>query len=203
MTGYTYVAEVRNDSTGQPVHIIFWEYQFTEIAHPQNVIRRQFLCGVKIKDGEKKVLSAFTTLGPSDVLTVESLGKPEAKLFEERVQINRIELSDGNTLDRDKWKYSDVKAGVDHHVDALGKRCLPGTVTSLNSILHSACDSYLRGPILSFSPRESLLDDWPDTRLNVSSFRLVHADVFCRANGEPEFGGVRGRGRLRKRIADG
>ena len=110
--GYTYVAEVRND-TGQPVHIIFWEYQFTEIAHPQNVVRRQFLCGVKIKDAEKKALSVFSTLGPSDVLTVESLAKPDQKLFEERVQINRIELSDGNVLQRDNWKYSDVKKDVD------------------------------------------------------------------------------------------
>src|SRR4029079_3804682 len=31
--GYTYVAEVRND-TGQAVNVIFWEYAFTEIAHP-------------------------------------------------------------------------------------------------------------------------------------------------------------------------
>src|SRR5436190_13675358 len=87
--GYTYMTEVRND-TGQAVHVIFWEYQFTEIAHPQNVVHRQFLCGVKIKDGEKKVLSVFSTLAPSDVLTVESLAKPEQKLFEEHVRVNRI-----------------------------------------------------------------------------------------------------------------
>jgi hypothetical protein len=112
VNGYTYAAEIRND-TGQAVHVIFWEYQFTEIARPQNVVRRQFLCGVKIKNGEKKVLSVFSTLGPSDVLTIESLAKPDEKLFEERVQINRIELSDGNILQRHDWKYSDLKKEVE------------------------------------------------------------------------------------------
>jgi len=110
--GYTYLAEVRND-TDQTVNVIFWEYQFTEIAHPQNVIRRQFLCGVKIKNGEKKVLSVFSTLGPSDALTVESLAKPREKIFEEQVWINRIELSNGNILQRDDWKYSDLKKEVE------------------------------------------------------------------------------------------
>ena len=59
--GYIYTAEVRND-TGSTVAIIFWEYVFTEIARPSNVVRRQFLCGTSIKDGEKKMLSAFSLL---------------------------------------------------------------------------------------------------------------------------------------------
>ena len=115
--GYTYIAEVRND-TGQAVHVIFWEYKFIEIAKPANVIRRQFLCGVKIKNGEKKVLSAFSTLGPSDSLTVESLAKPNEKLFEESVRINRIELADGNVLQRNDWKYSDLKKDVERVTSA-------------------------------------------------------------------------------------
>src|SRR5690242_16313542 len=62
-TGYSYLAEVRND-TGKTIEIIYWEYRFTELAHPTNVIRRQFLCGMKaLKDGEKKSLSAFSLLG--------------------------------------------------------------------------------------------------------------------------------------------
>jgi hypothetical protein len=59
------------------------------------------------------VLSVYSTLGPSDVLTVESLAKADEKIFEERVQINRIELSDGNILQRADWKYSDVKKQVE------------------------------------------------------------------------------------------
>ena len=110
--GYTYLIEVRND-TGQHVDIIFWEYSFTEIARPQNVIRRQFLCAAKMKNGEKKDLSVFSTLGPSDALSVESLAKPNEKLFDEKVRINRIELADGNVLQRNDWKYSDLKKEVE------------------------------------------------------------------------------------------
>lgn len=112
VNGYSYVAEVRNDS-GSTVEVIFWEYQFTEIARPTNVIRRQFLCGVKLKDGERKELSVFSLLGPSDALDVKSLAKSTDKLFDEKVQVNRIELSDGSVLQRDKWKYSDVKKAVE------------------------------------------------------------------------------------------
>ena len=110
--GYSYLAEVRND-TGQNVEVIFWEFQFVEKARPTNIIRRQFLCGVKIKKGEKKQLTAFSLLGPSDSIAVESLANPSEKLFEEYAQVNRIELSDGNILQRSDWKFSDVKKSVE------------------------------------------------------------------------------------------
>ncbi len=110
--GYLYEAEVRND-TGQTVAVIFWEYRFIEIANPANTSRRQFLCGVKMKKGERRELSAFSTLGPSDVLDVASLTRSTDKLFDEKIQINRIELSDGNVLQRNDWKYAEVKSGVD------------------------------------------------------------------------------------------
>src|SRR5688572_25937510 len=93
-TGYTYTAEMRND-TGSTVSIIFWEYKFVEVARPANVVRRQFLCGAELKNGETKELSAFSLHGPSDVIAVDSLAKPDEKLFTESVQVNRIELSDG------------------------------------------------------------------------------------------------------------
>jgi hypothetical protein len=68
---------------------------------------------VKLKNGERRELSAFSTLGPSDVLDVASLTRPTDKLFDEKIQINRIELSDGNVLQRNDWKYAEVKSGVD------------------------------------------------------------------------------------------
>ncbi len=110
--GYSYEVEVRND-TGKTVTVIFWEYRFIETARPANEVRRQFLCGVKLKNGEKKELSAFTLRAPSDVLDIASLAKPANKLFHEKVLINRIELSDGNILQRNDWKYADVKAAVE------------------------------------------------------------------------------------------
>ena len=110
--GYSYTAEIRND-TGATISVIFWEIQFIEIARPSNIVRRQFLCGLKLKDGEKKILSAFSLHGPSDVIDVDSLQKADAKLFEEKAQVNRIELSNGSILQRDNWKLKDVQAGVD------------------------------------------------------------------------------------------
>jgi hypothetical protein len=111
VAGFLYSVEMRND-TGSKIDVIFWEFIFTEIARPTNVIRRQFRCGADMKAGEKKTLSAFTTLGPSDVIDVESLSKTKSKLFEQTVRVNRIELSDGNTLQRHEWKYQDVKDAV-------------------------------------------------------------------------------------------
>lgn len=111
-SGYSYTARVRND-IGKTVKVIFWEYLFTEIAHPANVVRRQFLCGVNLKNGEKADLFAFSLLGPSNTITAESLAKSTDKLFNEVVQINRIELSDGTVLQRDNWKYDDVRPGIE------------------------------------------------------------------------------------------
>ena len=110
--GYSYIAEVRNDS-GKTAQVIFWEYRFAEIAQPANVVRRQFLCGAKLKNGDKRALSAFSLLGPSETIALESLGKSKDKLFNEEVYVNRIEFSDGSILQRDDWKYADVKTGVE------------------------------------------------------------------------------------------
>jgi hypothetical protein len=111
VTGYTYIAEMQNDS-GKTIAVVFWEYEFVEIANPANVVRRQFLCALKIKTGERQELSAFTLHGPSDSVAVESLAKSSEKLFNEKAQINRIELSDGAIMQRHDWKFADVKEAV-------------------------------------------------------------------------------------------
>jgi len=110
--GYSYAAEVRNDS-GKTVEIVYWEYRFAEIAHPANIVRRQFLCGVKLKSGEKAMLSAFSLLGPSETITLESLSKSTGKLFNEEAYVNRIEFTDGSILQHPDWKYSEVKSSVE------------------------------------------------------------------------------------------
>ena len=111
VSGYTYNVQVRND-TGKTVEVIFWEYSFKELARPENVVRRQFLCGVNLKNGEKKDLSVFSLLGPSDVIDTESLAGSRDKLFNEEVRVNRIELSDGSILQRLDWKYKDVQQAI-------------------------------------------------------------------------------------------
>ena len=109
---YSYTAEVRNDS-GKTVEVIYWEYRFAELAHPANVVRRQFLCSVDLRNGDKKVLNVFSLLGPSDVIDAESLAKSTDKLFEEKVLVNRIEFSDGSLRQRGSWKYEDVRVAVE------------------------------------------------------------------------------------------
>ena len=103
---------MRNDS-GKTVEIIYWEYRFTEIANPANVVRRQFLCSVKLKNGASKELPAFSTLGPSEVIDANSLAKSTGKLFDEKVIVNRIEFADGAIVQRNNWKFEDVKKAVE------------------------------------------------------------------------------------------
>lgn len=111
VVGYAYAASIRNDAR-RTIEIVFWEYRFTELANPANLVRRQFLCAANLKPGEKKELSIFSMLGPSDIISAESLTKTTDKLFDEQVLVNRIEYSDGEILQRRDWKYSDVSKAV-------------------------------------------------------------------------------------------
>ena len=83
--GWLYVpGKVRNAHT-QNIEIVFWEYQFKELSNPANVIRRQFLCGVKIKPDKEKELQAFSVPGPGEVISVGSLTNKSGNLYEEKV----------------------------------------------------------------------------------------------------------------------
>jgi hypothetical protein len=110
--GYLYTANVRNDS-GKTVEIIFWEYRFTEAARPENVFRRQFLCAMKLKNGQNKELSVFSLLGPSDIVDAESPAKPDAEKFREEAIVNRTVREFDAVVQRGTWKYADVKKDVE------------------------------------------------------------------------------------------
>lgn len=111
--GYTYRAVVKNDSP-KNVTVIYWEYRFKEIANPSNEVRRQFLCAVNVKPGDKKELPVFSTLGPSDVIGADSLASSTGeKIFDEKVLVNRIEFSDGSLVQRGNWKFEDVQKAVE------------------------------------------------------------------------------------------
>jgi hypothetical protein len=112
VVGYTYTANVRNAS-GKTIEVVFWEYRFTEPPRPANVVRRQFLCAMKLKKGDIKELSAFSQSGPSDVIDASSLAEPAGKRFNEEVIVNRIEFSDGSILQRGNWKFDEVKKDIE------------------------------------------------------------------------------------------
>ncbi len=111
--GFTYKASLKND-TQKPVRIVYWEYRFTEKANPTNTVRRQFLCTANIKPGDKTDVLVFTTLGPSQTISLDSLSKNEASPFDEKVFINRVEFADGTVLSRGGWKFDDNKKAIDH-----------------------------------------------------------------------------------------
>ncbi|CAN5556536.1 hypothetical protein BH10ACI2_BH10ACI2_12720 [soil metagenome] len=112
VNGFSYRANIKNN-TDKTVAIVFWEYRFTELSNPQNIVRRQFICSVNIKPDEKKELSVFSTLGPSDVISAESLSKTTEKLFDEKVILNRFEFSDGTLRQRGNWKYDDYQKSIE------------------------------------------------------------------------------------------
>jgi hypothetical protein len=111
LNGFRYSAHVRNMSD-RKVDILFWEFQFKEIANSANVVRHQFLCSVKIKPGDKVEVFAYSTLGPSEVISSESLTANSGKLFDEKVQINRVEFSDGAILQRREWRMKEIEAAL-------------------------------------------------------------------------------------------
>jgi len=111
LNGFRYSADIRNMSD-RKVEVVFWEYQFKEIANSANFVRHQFLCPVKLKPGEKVEVFAYSTLGPSEVISSDSLTDNMGKLFNEKVLINRIEYSDGAILQRRDWKIEEVKSGL-------------------------------------------------------------------------------------------
>jgi hypothetical protein len=110
--GYLYQTKIKNAHT-QNIEIVYWEYQFKERSNPANVVRRQFLCGAKIKPGKERDLQVFSVLGPGDVISVDSLTKKPGNLFEEKVVINRVEYADGSILQRRDWNFAEMKSSIE------------------------------------------------------------------------------------------
>ena len=109
--GFAYRARFQNVSNKE-LEIIFWEYEFTDAAITPMVSRRQFLCAGLTKAGKEKEFKGFTLSGPSDVVTVDSLGKKGDNPLKERVVINRLEFTDGTIWQRKGWHFSDVKLSI-------------------------------------------------------------------------------------------
>lgn len=109
--GYAYRVKVQNKGA-KVVEVVFWEYEFTETANPQNVTRRQFLCGAQVKPGKERELQAFSLAGPSGVVSAESLADKAGETFKERVLVNRVEYTDGSIWQRKDWNFAEVKAAI-------------------------------------------------------------------------------------------
>ena len=127
LNGFRYSAHIRNMGD-RKIEIVFWEYRFRELANAENFVRRQFLCTVKIKPGEKAEVFANSTLGPSELISAESLTDSSGRLFDEKVIINRIEYSDGSIWQRKDWNLAEVKSTYDR---VLREQWVPGMCKGL------------------------------------------------------------------------
>ena len=123
--GFAYRIKVQN-TISKTVEAVFWEYRFQDPANADSLSRRQFLCGVDIKEGKSKELEGFSRSGPSDVVNVKTLnsGTP----FKESILINRIEYTDGTIWQRKAWNLAEVKATYER---ALREPWLPGMCKAL------------------------------------------------------------------------
>jgi hypothetical protein len=108
---FSYEAKIQNGSK-KTIEVVFWEYQFINEASPLTPTRRQFLCGGGIKPGKEKDLQASSMSGPSDVVSVETLGNGNAKHSLEMVLINRVEYADGAIWERKGWKFSEISRAL-------------------------------------------------------------------------------------------
>ncbi len=106
--GFAYLVKFQN-AGAKLVQAVFWEYQFTESANPQNVTHRRFRCNVKIKPEQGKDLQIFSLGGPSDVISVKSLAKGSGNQFQETVIIDRVEYADGSFWQRKDWTFDVAK----------------------------------------------------------------------------------------------
>ena len=109
--GFAYRVKIQN-SSAKVIEVLFLEYQFAESSDSAKVTRRQFLCGVNIKPQKEKELQAFSTSGPSGVVSAESLAGTSGDAYQERVVINRVEYADGTIWQRKDWNFAEVKASV-------------------------------------------------------------------------------------------
>jgi len=108
---FTYQAKIHNAGK-QVIEIVFWEYQFVDPASPDNLTRRQFVCGVNIKPDKDKELQAFSLSGPPSAVSAASLAK-SANPFQEKVVINRVEFGDGKSWMRKGWNANEIKAAYE------------------------------------------------------------------------------------------
>ena len=124
--GFAYRVKVKNAGTNV-IEVLFWEYQFVDVANDANKTRHQFLCGISLGLGKEKELEGFGMSNPSSVIDVDSLAKKESS-YQQKVVINRVEYADGTIWQRKDWSLREVKASYER---ALREPWRPGMCKGL------------------------------------------------------------------------
>jgi len=101
-TGQTYHLRLEFKNTGTNiVRSLIWEFKPTEA--PEGYEPKQYLCSLKVKPKEKKILDLWTPFSPVKVVNVNA--RTDA-LKDGEVIVNRIEYEDGSIWKRADWLYA-------------------------------------------------------------------------------------------------
>ena len=99
--GNTYHLFLEFKNTGpNVVRSLIWEFRPT--ATPANYAPKQYLCALRIKPREKKILDLWTPYAPVKVI---SAIRPDG-FKDGEVRINKIEYVNGSVWKRHDWRYS-------------------------------------------------------------------------------------------------
>ena len=99
--GESYMLRLEVKNTGSNVvRSLIWEFKPT--AGPEDYQPKQYLCGLEVKAGEKKILDLWTPFAPVKVISVD---KSKDLLKDGNVVINQIEYVDGSLWKKHGWNY--------------------------------------------------------------------------------------------------
>ena len=91
--------ELKNTGTNV-VRSLIWEFKPT--AGPDDYEPKQYLCALRVRPKEKKILDLWTPYAPVKVITVDARANA---LKDGEVIINKIEYADGSVWKRHGWRY--------------------------------------------------------------------------------------------------
>jgi len=97
--GYLLRLELRN--TG-PRIVTSLVWQFQPAATPDDYAPKQYLCALRVKPGEQRVLDVWTPYAPVKVVSAGALANA---LKEGKAIINRLEYADGSLWKKKGWNY--------------------------------------------------------------------------------------------------
>lgn len=97
---YRLFLEFKNTGTNV-VRSLIWEFRPT--ATPADYAPKQYLCKLRVKPNEKKMLDLWTPYAPVKVISANI--RPDG-LKDGEVRINKIEYLNGSVWQRREWRYS-------------------------------------------------------------------------------------------------
>ena len=99
--GPNYQLRLELKNTGaNAVKSLIWEFRPTALG--EDYQPKQYLCGLQVKSGEKKVLDVWTPFAPVKVVSADT---SKDALKDGEVVINQIEYADGSLWKKRSWNY--------------------------------------------------------------------------------------------------